>query len=198
MRVLGPGDPLGHRPRRVLVAGLSGSGKSTLAARIGAALDLPYIELDSLHHGPEWVPRREFLDDVRGLAAGDAWVTEFQYDTARPILQVRADLLVHLDPPFPVVLSRLVRRTIRRRIRREELWNGNTEPPFHTFVTDRDHVVRYMIRTRDKYRHLIPEAVAANPALVVVTLRSRGETDAWLARLPPPDAGARPGAAADS
>ena len=193
--MLGPDDPLGHRPRRVLVAGLSGSGKSTLAARIATALDLPYVEIDALHHGAGWVPRPEFLDDVRALAAREAWVTEFQYADARPILQVRADLLVLLEPPFPVVLSRLTRRTLRRRIRREELWNGNVEPPLHTFFTDRDHVVRYMVRTRSKYRHLVPEALAGNPDLVGVRLRSRTEVEAWLARLPPAP-GARPAGAA--
>jgi adenylate kinase family enzyme len=164
----------------VLVAGLSGSGKSTVAARIATALDVPYVELDSLHHGPGWEPRPEFLDDVRALAASDAWVTEFQYADARPILQVRADLLVHLDIPFRVSLGRLTRRTLRRRFRKEELWNGNLEPPLHTIFTDRDHVVRYMVRTREKYAHLIPQAFAANPELVGVRLRTSAEVDAWL------------------
>jgi hypothetical protein len=99
--------------------------------------------------------------------------------------------------PFPVALGRLARRTVRRRVRREVLYNGNVEPPLHTFFTDRDHVVRYMIRTRGKYQHLIPDALAAHPGLVAVRLRNQAEVEAWLARLPPAP-GARPGGAAGS
>lgn len=173
----------GHRPRRLLVAGRSGSGKSTLARRIAAALDLPHVELDALHHGPGWVPRPEFLDDVHGLAAREEWVTEFQYDAARPVLAARAELLVHLDPPFPVVLGRLVRRTVSRRLRREVLWNGNVEPPLRTVLTDRDHVVRYMVRTRHRPAEAVAEALAANPGLTSVRLRSPSAIDSFLASL---------------
>lgn len=181
--MLGPGDALPHRPQRVLVAGLSGAGKTTLARRIAATLELPLVELDALHHGPGWTPRPEFLDDVRSLAAGDTWVTEFQYAAARPLLQTGADTLVHLDVPFAVALGRLTRRTVRRRVRREVLYNGNVEGPLHHVVTDRDHVVRYMIRTRRKYAALIPAAFAANPDLVGIRLRTRADVETWLARL---------------
>lgn len=85
-----PGTGPSPALRRVLVAGTSGAGKSTLARRIGAALDVPYTEIDALHHGPRWTPRPEFLDDVTELAASDAWVTEWLYPPARPVLLARA------------------------------------------------------------------------------------------------------------
>ncbi|MFE6924537.1 AAA family ATPase [Nocardia sp. NPDC057663] len=40
--------------RRISVVGTSGSGKSTLARRISRQLDIPYIELDAIHHQPVW------------------------------------------------------------------------------------------------------------------------------------------------
>lgn len=172
-------------PRRVLVAGLSGSGKTTLAARLADVLGVPHVELDSLHHGPGWAPRPTFLDEVRGLAEADAWVTEWQYTPARPILAERADTLVWLDLPFRVSLARVVRRTLRRRIRREVLWNGNVEPPLRTFFTDREHVVRYMVATRHKYDALVPQALAAHPPLTGVRLRSSAEVAAWVDSLGP-------------
>ncbi|GHD83281.1 hypothetical protein CLV85_1985 [Salinibacterium amurskyense] len=53
------------------------------------------------------------------------------------------DDLVWLDLPFfRTTLPRVIRRTIRRAVRREELWNGNVEAPLHTFFTDREHVVK--------------------------------------------------------
>jgi hypothetical protein len=56
-------------------------------------------------------------------------VTEWQYSLVRGILAERADLLIWLDLTRGVVMWQVVRRTLRRRLRREVLWNGNIEPP---------------------------------------------------------------------
>lgn len=173
-------DPLVATPRRILVAGVSGSGKTTLAGRIGAVLGVPHTELDGLHHGPSWTPRPEFLGDVAELASGDVWVTEWQYAEARPILTARADLLVWLDLPFPITLGRLTRRTVRRRLRREVLWNGNVEPPLWTVLTDREHVVRWAIRGRNKLRARVPATESQHPHLTVVRLSSPAGVERWL------------------
>ena len=41
-------------PRKIVVKGTSGAGKSTFAAELARRLDLVYVELDALHHGPNW------------------------------------------------------------------------------------------------------------------------------------------------
>jgi adenylate kinase family enzyme len=183
--LLGPDDDvvaaLGERPRRVAVAGTSGAGKTTLAGRLAALWDLPYTELDGLYHGTGWTPRPQFLDDVRDVVASDRWVTEFQYTVARPLLAERAQLLVWLDLPVAVVMRQVVRRTLRRRLRRVELWHGNVEPPLWTFLTDTDHIVRWAWRTRHKLADL-PERLAQEaPHVVVVRLRSRRDVERWVA-----------------
>jgi adenylate kinase family enzyme len=178
--VLSASDPLPQRPNRVAVAGVSGSGKSTLARRLATLLDLPYTEMDALFHGPGWTPRPTFRAEVEALVAGDRCVCEWQYDEARPLVAARADLLVWVDLPFRVALGRLVRRTVGRRVRREELWHGNREAPLHTFFTDPDHVVRWSVRSRHSYRDRIPAVAAEHPGLVVVRLRSAREVDRWL------------------
>ena len=105
-RFLGPEDPLPSSPRRVLVTGASGSGKSTVARAVAARLGLPYIEIDSLFHGPDWVPRPAFVADVTALAAQPAWATEWQYSTVRGLLADRADLLIWLGPPrWPILIQ---------------------------------------------------------------------------------------------
>ncbi|TFC18496.1 AAA family ATPase [Cryobacterium algoritolerans] len=173
---------LPHRPRRVLVAGVSGAGKTTLAARIAVITGGPHTEIDSLFHGPNWVPRPEFLDDVRAFITAASWTTEWQYGAARPMLAERADLLVWLDLPFMrVTLPRVIRRTIRRRVHREKLWNGNVEAPFRTLFTDREHIVRWAISTRRKYDVLVPLLELEYPHLVVVRLRSQNDVERWLA-----------------
>ena len=173
-------DSLPERPRRVLVAGVSGSGKTTLARRLSDLLGCPYVELDALFHGAGWVRRPGFEDDVDAFSAGERWVCEWQYNSVRDRLAQRADLLVWLDLPFPLVLSRVVRRTVSRRVRREVLWNGNREPPLYTFVTDREHVIRWAIRTRHLLAERVPVAAAENPDLTVVRLRSPRQVDHWV------------------
>lgn len=156
-------------------------GKSTLAAAVADRIGEPYTEIDALFHGPAWTPRPAFLDDVSALIARDGWVTEWQYTAARPMLAHRADLLVWLDLPFlRATLPRVVSRTIRRRLRREELWHGNVEPPFHTFFTNPDHIVRWACKRRHHYRELVPSLESTHPHLTIVRLRSQREVDAWL------------------
>ncbi|KRF14099.1 AAA family ATPase [Nocardioides sp. Soil797] len=176
-------DPLPFRPCRIVVAGTSGSGKTTLATRISAVSGLPHTEIDSLFHGPDWTERPEFMADVRALVSEPGWVTEWQYTRARPLLAAAADLLVWLDLPYRVTLTRVVRRTVRRRVRRQQLWNGNVEPPLRTFLSDPDHIVRWPIRTRHMLEDRVPAALAANPHLVGVHLRSGADVEAWLEKL---------------
>ena len=178
--MLCPRDSLAPNPRRVLVAGVSGVGKSTLASRIAAITGGPHTEIDSLYHGPGWAPREEFLLDVDRFTSEDAWTTEWHYPSARALLARRADLLVWLDLPFPVTLARVIRRTLRRRFLRGTLWNGNVEPPLRTVFTDRDHIVRWAIATRKKYRTSIPQTERENPDLVIVRLRSQKDAERWL------------------
>ena len=178
--MLSASDPLPYRPARIAVAGVSGSGKSTLARRGAAVLGLPYTEIDGLYHGSGWTPRPAFESDVAAFLAAGRWVTEWQYDGARPLLAEQADLMVWLDLPFRVTLSRVVRRTVRRRVRREQLWNGNQEGPLLGFVTDREHIVRWAISTRHLYDGRVRAVAAARPDLPVVRLRTRGEVDRWV------------------
>ncbi|KQW52769.1 AAA family ATPase [Nocardioides sp. Root1257] len=173
-------DPLPHRPQRVAIAGVAGSGKSTLARRVGDVLGLPHTEMDALHHGPGWTKRPEFEADVDAVVGADRWVCEWQYDYARPLLTERADLMVWVDLPFPLTLSRVVRRTLRRRLRREELWNGNQEGPLWHFFTDDEHIVRWAISTRNLYDERLPAVAAERPDLPIVHLRSRRDVDRWL------------------
>ena len=163
------------------MAGVSGVGKTTLAGRIAALTGGPHTEIDALFHGPAWTPRPEFLADVESLVRADSWTTEWQYDAARPLLAESADLLVWLDFPFArVTLPRLVRRTIRRRWSREELWNGNIEAPLWTVLTDREHIVRWAIRSRRNYTAAVPRLSQEYPNLIVVRLRSPQEAEGWL------------------
>lgn len=181
--MLGADDPLDPTPRRVLVAGTSGVGKTTTAARIGRALGLPHTEIDALFHGPDWQPREQFVADVEAFTSAPTWITEWQYTPVRALLAERADTVVWIDLPNAVAFWRLFRRTLRRRLRRIEMWNGNVEPPLWTFFTDPGNILRWGISTRNTTRSRIPELAVEAPHLRIVRLRSQREIDRFVQHL---------------
>jgi hypothetical protein len=124
--------------------------------------------------------RPQFVADATALAASDEWVTEWQYSVVRPLFLARTDLLVWLDLSRAAVMRQIVPRTLRRRWRRVELWNGNVEPPLYTILTDRDHILRWAWRTHPKTAARMEGVLASTDAPVVVRLRNRGEVTAWL------------------
>lgn len=180
MPLIAADQALSVRPRRILVAGTSGSGKTSLAARIAGRLDIPHVEIDELFHGPGWEPRPEFVADVHRLIARPAWVTEWQYTPVRPALAAAADLMVWLDLPRATVLRQVTRRTLRRRLGRQRLWNGNIEPPLWTFFTDDEHIVRWAWRTHPETARRIETLVSERPELPVVRLDSHAAARQWL------------------
>jgi adenylate kinase family enzyme len=174
-------DLLYPRPvQRIAINGRAGAGKSTLARRLADLLDLPYTEIDSLQHGADWQRRPTFVEDVTAIIDRDRWVIEFQYDDTRPLILARADTLVWLDLPLGVTMWRVVRRTVGRRVRRTELWNGNREGPLWRIVVDREHIIRWAWSSRHEAAQRIDRVRAERPDLPVVRLRTTGEVERWV------------------
>ena len=172
MQLLEWNDPLPARPRRILVSGTSGAGKTTVAAALAVRLGIPHTDIDGLYHGPGWVPRPEFADDVAALAAREEWVTGWQYSVVRPLLLGRADLLVWLDLTRATVMRQIVPRTLRRRLRRVELWNGNRQRA--SVLTPRS--IWRLWRRWPTYAATIERALTTHDLshLEVIRLRDRG------------------------
>lgn len=181
MPVLAAGDTLRHSPRRILVAGSSGAGKTSTAARLATVLEVRHTEIDGLFHGPGWTVLPSFHAEVERLCVQPSWITEWQYNSVRPLLGRHADTLLWLDYSRSRVMRQLVRRTLRRRLTRQELWNGNVEPPLHTFFTDPDHVIRWSWRKHHERRAQVRELSLSRPDLQVVHVRSPRELDRWFA-----------------
>lgn len=176
---------LGH-VRRVAVVGCPGSGKTTVGRRLAGALGVPYVELDGVFHQPGWVelPADEFRSRVTGLLGGDGWVVDGNYSAVRDLVWERADTVVWLDLPRPLVMRRVVLRTLRRVLTREELWNGNREPFTNLYRLDPEHnIIRWSWTKYGAYVQRYSEAMA-DPAyahLRFVRLRSPSDVEAMLA-----------------
>ncbi|GAA4424883.1 adenylate kinase [Actinokineospora soli] len=182
MVILGCGDPLPLRPRKIAVAGPAGSGKSSLARLLGDLVAVPYVELDSLYHGPDWTVRESWVDDVSRIVDGDEWVIEWQGEPVRDRMNANADLLVWLDHPRLLTTYRVLKRTLSRRVNRTVLWAGNREGPLHGILTDRDHIVRFSWRMHPVIRQKVLTVIAEarHPNLHVIRLRGQREVDTWL------------------
>lgn len=168
--------------QRVLVAGSSGSGKTTMAAALAEILRVPHTELDSLWHGPGWVPRPEFVGDVEAMLATGRWVTEYQYRSVKPRLLAAAQVVVWLDHPFLLVALRLFRRSLLRAVTRRAYWNGNQESL--TMWLRASHPLRIVLSREfwaKRHRTEAELSEAAARGVVVVRLRGARQADRWLA-----------------
>ena len=166
--------------RRVaIVASASGNGKTTLGRELARRLEVPFHELDALHHGPNWTEATADVLQarVKPLVAGDEWVVDGAYrGKLGDLVFERAELVVWLDLPLRVWLPRLLRRTVRRIVRREELWNGNRET-LRTVLFSRDSLILYALRAHFRHRRTYPVQLARYP---VVRLRTPHEVERWL------------------
>jgi adenylate kinase family enzyme len=169
--------------QRVSVAGASGSGKSTFAAALAERLGVTHVELDALHHGPGWTEAtaNELRERVEAAlaAAPDGWVVDGNYEGKLGDLVIeRADTLVWLDLPLPLVLFRVTRRTAQRIVRRTDLWNGNRES-LRTALS-RDSIVLWAVKAHRKKRRTLPSLPARHPHLTLARLRTRRQVAAFL------------------
>ncbi|MGH8935893.1 MAG: adenylate kinase [Acidimicrobiia bacterium] len=170
--------------QRIAVIGTTGSGKTTLAARIAERLGTPHVELDALHWDPAWTPSPAFRERTAGALDGDEWVVDGNYSQVRDIVWSRADTVVWLDYSLWLILGRLLRRTLRRVSRREELWNENRER-LRDQLASRDSLFLWALRTYPRRKREYPELLGRpeHAHLKVVRLRSPRHTRAWLADL---------------
>ena len=177
------------RPRRVaptplqrvcILASASGSGKTTLGRALAERLGVPFHELDALNHGPGWTEATsaELQARVEPLVAGPAWVIDGAYrGKIGDLVLALADTVVWLDLPRRVWLPRLLRRTARRLVMREELWNGNRET-LRGVLWDRNALIPFAWRSFVERRRRYPTELAPYP---VVRLRTPREVRRFLA-----------------
>ncbi len=171
---------------RINVGGTSGCGKSTLSASLGLILDIPHIELDSLNHMPGWTirPNEEFRALVSEAISQEKWVVDGNYSRARDLVLARADTLILLDYPLPLILARLTRRTFRRWSRNEVLWGVNRESLWKHFFT-RDSLYLWVLQTYRRRRQQALDLIAdpQNRDKTVLHFKSPSATDEWTRAL---------------
>jgi adenylate kinase family enzyme len=156
----------GEMLRRVLIiASASGNGKTTLGRQLAARLEVPFVELDAIVHGPNWteISDAALRDALVPVLRGGAWVIDGSYQRKLGDLLLReAELVVWLDLPIRVWLPRLLRRTAGRVVRGQELWNGNRES-LKDAVWGRESLFGYALTTHVRKRREWPAQLADYP-----------------------------------
>lgn len=175
---------------RIVVVGTSGAGKTTLAKTIAGRLGLAHIELDALQWEPGWqalsqINPAEFTRRVNTAVSSQSWVLDGNYGAVRDMTWGRATHLIWLDYSRPVIMYRVIKRSIVRALDQQELFAGNRENwrhwlrPSHpiqwAWTTWRRRRLEFeALLQSSKYQHLVVLRIRTprSAAKVVDTLRS--------------------------
>jgi len=101
--------------QRILVTGIAGAGKTMLSLRLGKILNLPVIHLDRHFWQPGWkkMDYEKWCDKLRGLADGEKWIMDGNYDSSLEIRLPRCDTIIYLDFSRWLCLCRAVLRIFK-------------------------------------------------------------------------------------
>lgn len=170
-------------PDRVLVYGVTGSGKSTAAVAIGERTGHPVTLVDELTWLPGWVPvdteeQRELIGEI---VAGERWLLDSSYGAWLDLVLPRAQLVIGLDYPRWLSLTRLLRRTVTRAITKEEMCNGNVETWRKVFA--RDSIIVWHFRSFARKRSRMRAWATAPDGPEVLLFEHPRELEAWLRSL---------------
>ncbi|OKJ25183.1 adenylate kinase [Streptomyces sp. CB01580] len=169
--------------RKVALFGSPATGKSTLAKELSSRTGLPHTDLDDLLFTSDGTLNPdEFRLQAADVTSGAAWFVEGNFSKLADVVWHRADVLVWLDFPLPLVVYRIVRRSLRQLTGREDSAQARRLTWRKAFFARRS-LLRTAVR---KYRHNRPRyarQVAETAALgvQVVRLRSARDVERWTA-----------------
>lgn len=165
--------------------GVTGSGKTRLAERISNATGLPWHAVDELTWEPGWVevPEDEQRRRIAAICAGERWVLDTAYGRWLDIPLARIEMIVALDFPRWLSLTRLIRRSVARAVDRKPICNGNRESFRNIF--SKQSIVGWHFKSFSRKRQRIRAWDADPPGFEVVRLTSPRQVERWLSTLRP-------------
>jgi adenylate kinase family enzyme len=174
--------------RRIVVVGTTSSGKSTLAKKLAERLQLNFIELDALHWEANWQEAADevFRARVERAVQSPGWVVAGNYHIVRDLIWPRAEAIIWLDYPLPLIFWRLTTRTLRRALLQEELWNGNREKFWwHLKIWSDESLYHWLFKTywRRKREFPLLFQLPEHQHLHILHFKSPRQTEKWLANL---------------
>ncbi|MFI9627068.1 adenylate kinase [Streptomyces sp. NPDC052042] len=171
--------------QKVALFGAPATGKTTLAARLASELGFRHTDLDDLLFTFDGaLPLAEFRRQAAEITSGDAWIVEGNFSKLADVVWHRADVLVWLDFPLSLIVSRIVRRSLRQLTGREDSAQARRLTWGRAFFGRRSllrSAVRKYRNNRPRYVRQVDETAALG--VEVVRLRSPREVERWMAAL---------------
>lgn len=153
---------------RVVVIGTTGAGKTTMAKRVAEAIGATALDIDDFHWQPGWVERTpaEMIELFREAFQSERWTLAGNHSRTRDFTWGEADTVIWLNYSVWVVFPRLLWRTIKRVVTKEEVMPGCVET-FRAQFMSKDSLLVWFFQTfwkrkkeyskvisQDKFRHL--------------------------------------------
>ena len=152
--------------QRINLIGTSASGKSTLGRKLSDLLDSPYVEMDTLFHGPNWsqAPPEVFRARVADAVNAPRWVLDGNYHKTSDLKWARATMIIWLDIARLPNLYRAAKRAVHRSWTQTELWpgTGNRESFRQTFFS-RDSMILWTATSHKQRRRLYSQIEQSPP-----------------------------------
>ncbi len=164
------------RPKTIGLVGTSGAGKTTLAKELAKRMGTIFIEIDAIRHKENWqrATDSEFQEGIeKQIGNNESWVID---GVVGDPMGERLDLILWLDLPLHVKLNRAIKRSLKRIVTKEEIWNGNRESWYGAFLAP-DGVVPFMFRAHFRHRRNMPKSTHFYK---VKRLKTAAEVDDWL------------------
>jgi len=167
--------------QRIVVVGCAGSGKSTLSRELADRTGLPLTERDALGV----LGSREYRDALAALARGSRWILDGAPYYEDDLIYGAADTVIILDYPRPLVMWRVLRRSVAVELSRRTV--GAHHPSGPRAWLDREHPLRWAW-TSHRQRHEEGLALTTRPDLAnaqVIRFTRPTRTSHWLHQLHP-------------
>ncbi|MEV0928558.1 adenylate kinase [Streptomyces spongiicola] len=162
---------------KIALFGAPATGKSTLARWLSTKLDQPHTDLDDLLFTPDGpLPLEEFRRQAGEITRTDGWIVEGNFSKLADVVWHRADTLIWLDFPLPLILYRIVRRSLRQLTGRENSAQARRLTWSKAFFARRS-LLRTAIRKHRANRPRYIRQVAETAELGVQVVRLRGPQD---------------------
>jgi adenylate kinase family enzyme len=139
---------------RINVIGISGSGKTTFGKKLAEILKIPFLEMDAIFWGPNWVqPSDEiFFPKLTQFLEGEDWILDGNYTRTIGFKWDRVQAVVWLNFSFPRTVYQCIKRATGRLFSQDELWPGTGNRENFRMLFSRDSIVWYTITN---YHHQV-------------------------------------------
>ena len=167
---------------KIVILGPTAAGKTTFSKKLSDYLNITHIELDDLFWKPNWVTsdNLEFRQKLNEKTSKGKWIVDGNYSMYKDLTVMRADTVIWLDYALPAITYRVIKRSLKRSITREVLWNNNRESIRRMFI--KDSIILFAIRSYKKKRN-DNLSIIENPELKhinwIVIKNKREEREFW-------------------